>query len=349
MTDDNRKLRIGIIGAGNFADVHMAAFAQIPEAEVVAFMRRSPAQLLEMMRKWSVDIGVTELHEMLDEPDIDAIDIITPTDSHHQYALDAIAAGKHVLCEKPLALTAADCQEMFDAANDAGVIHAVNFNQRGRTAVGRLKRYIDQGYVGRPYHTSIWWGMTQALDVRPHVLAWRFKPEQGGGTVYELIHVFDMARFINGEVTRLVSLLNTAETSRVTGDMPDGMEVTVPDSSAFMMEHQNGSYTVAHTSFVSRGTTAYDGPRIEVSGESGRIVTQGIHGLLGTSGGNGSLEQLDLGPRHPQPYEQFVAACLNNDQSLVDTGFEAGLEAAKLVDAAYQSYSERRWIDVNPA
>lgn len=349
MADAKHKLRIGIIGAGNFADAHMAAFAEIPEADVVAFMRRSESQLRQMQRKWSVEKGFTNHREMLDDPDIDAIDIITPTDSHRQYALDAITAGKHVLCEKPLALTASDCQQMLDAANDAGVIHAVNFNQRGRTAVGRLKRYIDEGYIGRPYHTSIWWGMSQAVDVRPHVLAWRFKPEQGGGTVYELVHVFDMARFINGEVTRIVSLLNTAESRRVTADLPDGMEVAVPDSSAFMMEHQNGSYTVAHTSFVSRGTTAYEGPRIEVSGETGRVVTQGVHGLLGHSGGNGPLEQLDLGQPHPQPYEQFVAASLANDQSLVDTGFEAGLEAAKLVDAAHQSYSERRWIDVHPA
>ena len=345
--DKEKTVRIGIIGAGRFAATHMEAFAQISEAQVVAFMRRDATALKEMQTEWSVAKGYTDHTQMLADPDIDAIDIITPTDSLCQYALDAIAAGKHVLCEKPLALTAADVQRMLDAADDAGVIHATNFNQRGRTTVGRMKRYIDADYVGRPYHTSIWWGMSQVVDVRPQVLSWRFLPEQGGGTVYELVHVFDMARFINGPVARIVSLLNTAEPRRATADMPDGMEVTVPDSSAFMMEHVNGSYTIAHTSFVSRGTSSRDGPRVEVSGEYGRIVTDGVHGLMGSSGDNGQMVQLDPGPAYPQPYEQFVQACLTGDQSLVDTGFEAGYEAARLVDAAYESYRERRWIEVD--
>ena len=340
-------LRIGIIGAGRFAATYMEAFAQIPEAKVVAFMRRDATALKEMQTEWSVAKGFTDHTEMLADPDIDAIDIITPTDSHCQYALDAITAGKHVLCEKPLALTAADARRMLDAARNAGVIHATNFNQRGRTPVGRLKRYIDDGYIGRAYHTGIWWGMSQATDVRPQVLSWRFLPEQGGGTVYELVHVFDMARFLNGPVARIVSLLNTAEPRRATADMPDGMDVKVPDSSAFMMEHVNGTYTVAHTSFVSRGASSREGPRVEVSGERGRIVTDGVHGLIGSSGANGQMVQLDPGLPHPQPYEQFVQACLAGDQSLVDTGFETGYEAARLVDAAYESYRDRCWIDVD--
>lgn len=349
MTHHKSKLRIGIIGAGGFAETHMREFAKIPEAKVVAYTRRSLAGLMETGQKLSIKVGYGDHRSMLEEDEVDAVDIITPTDSHRQCALDAIAAGKHVLCEKPLALTASECQEMLDAANEAGVIHATNFNQRGRTSVGRIKRYIEDGYIGRPYHTNIWWGMSQAIDVRPQVRAWRFNPHQGGGTVYELIHVFDMARFINGEVTRIVALLNTAEPHRPTADAPDGMDVTVPDSSAFMMEHANGSYTVAHTSFVSRGTDSREGPRIEVSGEKGRIVSDGIHGLIGNSGPNGPLVQLDPGPAHPQPYEQFVAACIKGDQSLVDTGFEAGLEAAKLVDAAYESFRERRWINLDTA
>ena len=341
------RLRIGIIGAGRFAATHMEAFARIPQAQVVAFMRRDPVALQAMQEEWSVAQGYTGHREMLADPDIDAIDIITPTDSHCQYALDAIAAGKHVLCEKPLALTASDCKRMLDVARDAGVIHATNFNQRGRTQVGRLQRYIDRGYLGRPYHTNIWWGMSQDIDDRPQVLSWRFLPEQGGGTVYELIHVFDMARFINGPVSRIVSMLDTAVRRRETADMPDGMDVTVPDSSAFMMEHTNGSYTVAHTSFVSRGSDSNECPRVEVSGQHGRIATHGVDGLIGSSGMNHKMVRLDPGPPHPQTYERFVQACLSGDQSLIETGFEAGYEAARLVDAAYQSHRERRWVDVD--
>ena len=95
------KLRIGIIGAGGFAADHMEAFAHIPEVEVVAFMRRSDGPLREMQERFGVPKGYTDHREMLDDPDIDAIDIITPTDSHKFYALEAIASGRPVLCEKP--------------------------------------------------------------------------------------------------------------------------------------------------------------------------------------------------------------------------------------------------------
>ncbi len=342
----SRKLKIGIIGAGGFAAQHMEAFAEIPEVEVVAFMRRSEGPLREMQEQWDVPKGYTDHREMLDDPDIDAIDIITPTDSHKQYALDTIASGRPVLCEKPLALNAVDCQDMLNAAQTAGVIHAVNFNQRGRTPVGRMKRYIDAGYVGDIYHVNIRWGFSSQQDTRPDVPSWRYLPEHGGGTVYELIHVFDMARFLNGEVARVSSVLNTAEKHRKFIDAPDGFDVEVPDSSAFLLEYVNGAYAVIHTSFVQRGEPLRRGVTVDVGGSKGRIVSNGLFGLLGTSGENAALAELDPGPPYPQPYEQFVAGALAGDQSLIDTGFEAGLEAARIVDAIHKSWAERRWVDV---
>ena len=342
----HQKLKIGIIGAGGFAAQHMEAFADIPEAEVVAFMRRSEGPLREMQEQWDVPKGYTNHREMLDDPDIDAIDIITPTDSHKQYALDAIASGRPVFCEKPLALNAADCEEMLNAAQTAGVIHAVNFNQRGRTPVGRMKRYIDAGYVGDVYHVNIRWGMSMQRDARPDVGSWRFLPEQGGGTVYELIHVFDMARLLNGEVARVSAMLNTAEKNRQFIDAPEGFDVTVPDSSAFLLEYVNGAYAVIHTSFVQRGETPGRSVTVDVAGSSGRIITNGNEGMLGSSGENAPVAEIDPGPPYPQPYEQFVAGALADDQSLIDTGFEVGLEAARIVDAIHKSWTERRWVDV---
>ena len=341
-----RKLRIGIIGAGGFAVDHMEAFADVPEAEVVAFMRRSEGPLQEMQERYGVSKGYTDHREMLDDPDIDAIDIITPTDSHKEYALDAIASGRPVLCEKPLALNASDCQVMLDAAQDASVIHAVNFNQRGRTPVGKMKRYIDAGYVGDIYHINISWGFSSQQDARPDVPSWRFLPKHGGGTVYELIHVFDMARFLNGEVARVSAVLNTAEKHRQFIDAPDGFDVKVPDSSAFLLEYVNGAYAVIHTSFVQRGVPLRRGLTVDVSGSTGRIVSNGLFGLLGTSGENAVLSEIDPGPSYPMPYEQFVAGALASDQTLIDTGFEAGLEAARIVDAVHRSWEEKRWVEV---
>ena len=343
-------VRLGIIGAGGFANTHMQFLSTMPDVEVVAFCRRDKAALKEMQKKWKVRKGFTDYHELLEMDGLDAVDIITPTDSHHRITLDAIAAGKHVLCDKPLAMTAAQAREMLAAAEKTKVVHCTNFNQRGRTPGGRMKRYIDQGFIGRIYHTNIMWMMSLQYDARPATLSWRFRPEAGGGTVYELIHVFDMARFLGGEVKRICSVLNTAEKRRKFADAPEGMDVKVPDSSAFLLEFQSGAYGVLHTSFVTRGQDP-DGqttPRIEVTGELGRIMNNGRHGLPGYSSTlgapQGPLRELDPGEAYPQPYEQFVKAILTGEP--VKTSFYDGLKAAELVDAAYQSAKQDKWVEL---
>jgi predicted dehydrogenase len=349
MPSTDRKLRVGIIGAGGFAGTHMDYFRRLDNVEVVAFVRRDAAKLAEMQKRWDVPQGFTDHREMLAKAEIDAVDIITPTNTHKRLAIDSAAAGKHILCDKPLAMTADECQEMVEAAEKAGVIHSTNFNQRGNTAIGRMKRYMDRGYVGNFIHGTIWWGMTLQHGTRPEVLSWRFKPETGGGSVYEIIHVFDMARFLNGEVARISAILNTAEKRRPFTDLPGGMDVHVPDSSAFLLEFVNGGYCVIHTSFVSRGLDPDGGThaRIEVTGSTGRIETDGRYGLKGYSGpARGVVAQLEPGPAYPQPYERFVNACLANDQSLVETSFRDGLEAAKLLDAAYKAWETKRWVEI---
>ncbi len=343
-------VQLGVIGAGAFANTHMQFLSVMKDVEVVAFCRRDSAALKEMQAKWKVPHGFTDYRELLKMPGLDAVDIITPTDSHHRITLDAIAAGKHVLCDKPLAITAAQCKEMLDAAEKAKVVHCTNFNQRGRTPAGRMKRYMDQGFIGKTYHCNIMWMMTLQHDARPNTLSWRFRPESGGGTVYELIHVFDMARFLCGEVKRINAVLHTSEKRRRFLDAPDGMDVKVPDSSGYFLEFESGAYGVLHTSFVTRGSDP-DGnstARVDVTGETGRIMNNGRFGILGYNSsfgaGQGPLRELDPGDPYPQPYEQFVRAILTGEP--VKTSFYDGLKAAELVDAAYVSARENRWVEI---
>ncbi len=339
-------VRIGIIGAGNFMRQHMEQFRHVPEAEVVAFCRRSPEALRQAQDEWGVPHGFTDYRDLLAMDGLDAVAIVTPTDSHRAIALDAIAAGNHVLCEKPLAITAADAKEMLDAAEAAGIVHAINFNQRERTPVGRMRRYMDAGYLGRLYHANMWWGQSHAPEDRPEVATWRFRPESGGGPVYELIHALDMCRLLGGEVRRLVALLDTAVPHRSFADVPEGFDIEVADSDAIMLEWKDGGYAVIHTSFVSKGTAA-DGTtnaRVEVSGSGGRMVFDTLDQLRGVSGVTGPLSDLDLGEPRPQPYRQFVNAILTGEP--VETSFYDGFKAAELVDAVLLSGREDRWVEL---
>ena len=339
-------VRIGIIGAGGFMHTHMGAFAEITEAEVVAFCRRNESLLNEAADTYGSAHRFTHYRDMLKMDGLDAVAIITPTGSHRQISLDAIAAGKHVLCEKPLALVASDAKEMLDAAAAAGVVHATNFNQRGRTPVGRMKQHMDSGYIGQLFHANIWWGQTQAFEDKPYVSPWRFKAEDGGGPVYELIHVFDMARLIGGEIKRVCALLTTAVPHRTFAGGED-VEVDVPDSGGYLLEWVNGGYAVVHTSFVSKGGDA-DGrtnPRIEISGSQGRLENVGITGIKGVHGISGVLQNVESGPEYPQPYRQFVDAILTGTP--VRTSFYDGMKAAEIVDAAFLSSKEDRWVDLH--
>ena len=341
-------IRLGIIGAGEFARVHMEAFRQIDGVDVVAFCRRDEAALAAMQAEWAVPNGFTDYRDLLAMGGLDAVAIVTPTAGHHPMALAAAAAGKHILCEKPLGLTSGQCAEMLAAADAAGVVHCVNFNQRARIPVGRMRAYMDEGFVGRLYHLNIWWGISLQDDLRD-VGSWRYRPETGGGTIYELIHVLDMALFLGGPVSRICCLAPTLEPRRTFADVPQGMDVTVPDSSAFLTEFADGGYGVLHTSFVARGHEDSEdtAARVEVTGERGRLVTRGLHGLRGISGREGPLEDLDGGGDYPYPYRQFVDAILTGTP--VKTSFAAGLEAARLADAARLSAAQGRWVDMAPA
>ena len=202
--------------------------------------------------------------------------------------------------------------------------------------------------MGELYHLNIWWGMSLQHDVRPEIGSWRFRPETGGGPIYELVHTFDFVRFLAGEVRQICSMAATAEPYRPFADVPGGLPVAVPDSAAHLLELQSGATAVIHTSFVSRGLDAAGKcePRIEVSGARGRIVTVDGNRLLAVSGEQGPLHELAAFST-PQPYEQFLSAITSGvSRGVVETSFHAGYKAAQLVDAAHLSLAERRWVSV---
>ena len=342
----NSPVRIGIIGAGRFAETHLDQFSRIDGAQVVALCRRNENALREMQRRFGIPSGYTDYRDMLTAGGIDAVSIVTPTSSHRRIALDAISDNLHVLCDKPLALTAADATEMLEAAEKAGVVHSTNFNQRGNTTLGRIKRYVDAGYTGDLIHIDIRWGQSMFDDARPELLSWRGLANMGGGTVYELIHVFDAVRFLGGEVSRICALLRTSIPHRKFSDAPDGMEVDAPDSSAFLVELRSGAYAVIHTSWVSRGTGP-DGRSVvqfEVTGPRGRIVSHGRYGLVGANMEFGQFSELDPGEPYPQPYELFINSIRTGEP--VETSFLDGVRAAEIADAAFISAREGRWVDL---
>jgi UDP-N-acetyl-2-amino-2-deoxyglucuronate dehydrogenase len=143
-----QRLRFGIIGVGNIAPVHAAAIRGTPDAELVAVATRNP----DRGRAFANQNGGTwysDYRALLAQPDIDVVTLCTPHDLHLPMTLDATAAGKHVLCEKPMARTVAECDTMIQAARRAGVGLGVILQARFEPLAARLKAALDRGVLGR--------------------------------------------------------------------------------------------------------------------------------------------------------------------------------------------------------
>ena len=190
----NDPVRIGLIGVGGIARHHINQLLPIEGVEIVALCDIKPEQIQKATERFPALAGahVTEdYRELLRRPDVDAVEIATPHTLHVEQALDAIGAQKHVLLEKPMALSVEDCDRILAAAQAAGRRVFVGHELRFSPLWGQVKSLIDQGSIGRPLHVQI------ALFRRPYrqgAEGWRWDAERVGSWILEEpIHFFDLA------------------------------------------------------------------------------------------------------------------------------------------------------------
>ncbi|HKP96996.1 MAG TPA: Gfo/Idh/MocA family oxidoreductase [Fibrobacteria bacterium] len=184
-------LKIGIIGAGGMASYHIPGFRSAG-AEVVAIADMNADAAKRAAAKYAVETSFGSVKEMYATlKDLDAVSIITPNAFHHPLVLEALAAGKHVFCEKPPALNAADVTAMARAAKEAGKTLMFNFNNRARPESFAMMEYIKAGSVGRINSAQASWIRRTGI---PGFGGWfTNKKLSGGGPVIDLLHMIDLA------------------------------------------------------------------------------------------------------------------------------------------------------------
>jgi predicted dehydrogenase len=218
-----RKLNVAMIGGGFMGKAHAMAYAAmpmffwpapaIPVRKVVVDVNQ---QMAETARdRFGFEEASADWRAVVARPDIDIIDICTPNNSHAEIAIAAAKAGKHIICEKPLARTGEESKTMLDAVEASGSIHMVAFNYRRTPAVALAKKLIEEGRIGdilnfRGTYLQDW----SADPDSP--LSWRFqKSVAGPGTVGDIgTHVVDFARYLVGEVASVNALVKTHIASR---------------------------------------------------------------------------------------------------------------------------------------
>lgn len=287
MAKGKKKVRIGMIGYKMMGKAHSHAYRDIPfyfDTEVVPVLQAISGRDEQGVRRAAEKMGWASVemdwHHLVERDDIDVIDIVSPNNTHADIAIAAAKAGKHIICEKPLALSVEQAQHMLDAVNKAGVVHMVCHNYRFAPAVQYAKQLIQQGKLGRIYHVRATFLQDWLMDPG-YPLVWRLRKDVSGtGTLGDLgSHIIDLARFLVGEFSEVAGMMETFIKERPLGDMDIHLqgkvessekgEVTVDDAASFLARFENGALGVFEVSRFSRGNRA--GNRFEINGEKGSV------------------------------------------------------------------------------
>src|SRR3989442_12586518 len=227
-----KKIGIAIIGCGGITlQNHLPGLALCPESKVVALCDSDAETLQKASRRTGINVTATQYEEIMKRKDVEAVIIATPNFAHAPIALAAIAAGNHVLCEKPLAMSYAEAKQMADAADQAGVRHMTAFTYRFVPAMRYLSHLVKRGDLGQPYH----YRSCRLQDWGTRNLGWRqVKKLAGTGELGDMLsHRIDFANLLVGPMKRLVA--NRRQFIPVRQDQPSDLE----DWGAILAEFAN--------------------------------------------------------------------------------------------------------------
>ncbi|WP_231563022.1 Gfo/Idh/MocA family protein [Microbacterium mangrovi] len=289
-------LRVAMIGHGFMGAAHSVGWRQAPrvfdlpdDVEMAVVVGRDAEAAASAAVRWGWAASATDWREVIARDDIDLVDIVTPGDSHAEIAIAALDAGKHVLCEKPLANTVAEAEAMADAAaraHERGIRAMVGFTYRRVPAVTLLRDLIADGRVGRVQQVRTAYRQDWLVD--PQVpLAWRLQKERAGsGALGDIgAHIVDLTRFVTGQdVTAVSGTIETIVKQRplsgtgalslskgLAGTAADGFgEVTVDDAAIFTGRLADGALVSFEATRFATGRK--NALTIEVSGDRGALA-----------------------------------------------------------------------------
>lgn len=353
------EVRIGVVGTGGFANqVHMPGYRDHPRANIVGVCDIILERAEAAAKRFGASFVTDDYKELVSRDDIDAIDISTPNDVHVPIALAAIKAGKHVICEKPLAMNFSEAQELINAAKETGAKTGVNFTYRGHPAARYAQYLISRGHIGKIFHVNALY--MQGWLVNPETpIVWRLqKAVTGTGVLGDLgSHVIDLAMWFTGaKITSVVADMRTFVEER---PLPGGSgkgKVDVDDASTFLTRFDNG----AMGTFVSsRNATARGNyQRIEVYGDEGALVysyddKDYLEAALGHFAKEYQMLKIpvparfrprDGGTGFTENVSNFIDAIIE-DKEMVPN-FTHGLQNQEVLDAVSMSAEDGTWVSI---
>ena len=359
-------VRVGIVGVGEIAgQVHVPGLRLLPGVEITALCDANGEALERRAREHGVGATFANYEELLASDLVDAVVVTTPNAFHAPISIAAARAGKHVLCEKPIALSLAEALEMYRAAEEAGVVHMTAFTYRFVPAMRYTKHLVDEGAIGRPVHFRA----NRFQDWGDRWLAWRQdKAQAGSGELGDMgAHRIDYGHLLVGRIVRVVGMTRLFQPDRRAADRAPKPPADVEDWVAWIAEFDNDVTGVFEMTKLApgRGSGGSGLDYVEINGTEGSIVYRlnTPHQIeIGRPGGAmevrrlsdewlkvaGSPREVGAGDpliqfRYDQAFEWISA--IREGRPAIPSFYE-GARCQAVIDAILESAESRRWVDV---
>jgi predicted dehydrogenase len=369
MTDS--KLRVGVLGAGAWAEAaHIPGWQRDPRAEVVVVCDVVEERARDMAGRFGIPAATSDWQAVLSRPDIDVVDVVTPSRTHFELAWAALESDKHVLCEKPVAYDFRGTRRASKLARGRGLKTKLGFTFRYSPGVQYAKSLIDEGFVGKPFIMNGFEQNSQWLD--PEVPLRQVDPDADPAVIQTSslegygAPIIDIGHWwVGADLARVVGTLRNFIPERMVRDTGRMMRMNIDDGDIYIGEYGNGVITSIQSSFVTIGN--YPGVEARLYGSRGAVICRLVEeaGIAETikaaTADDVEFKELHIPDRfypaggHPtESWRSLFFANLIKDfiDEIIEGGkrnqgnFEDGAWVQEAINAVELSFHERRWVDL---
>lgn len=371
MTASNDIVRVGVLGAGAWAQfAHLPGWKRDPRCTIVAIAD----PIVERAREFAAQFDIPNVYatheELIARTDIDVVDVCTPSATHFTLSCAALEAGKHVLCEKPVAYDFTETRRAAALAASKGLKTKLGFTFRYSPAMRYMKALIDEGYIGTPFIFNGYEQNSQWLDPQTPLRQVDHEADQTeihvsslegyGAPIMDIGHLFMGSRFKS--VVGTMKNFIPERVVRATGTM---MRMNIDDGDIFIGEFDNGGIGSIQTSFVTVGN--YPGIEARVYGSKGALICRLVEEngicetLKGATAKSVEFKELEI-PQRFYPaggsareswrslfYANLIGSFISEIRGEVagnEGNFEDGAHVQELINAVERSFRERRWVNI---
>jgi predicted dehydrogenase len=363
---------VGLIGYGFIGKVHTYSYRNIPffyrdppcKVKLVGVCTSHSETAQEAKEQGDFSFATTDYRELLERDDIQIINCCLPNFLHRDVVIDALESGKHVCCEKPLALNLKEANEIYEVAKNSGVKQQITFQNRFIPAVMRAKQLIDEGDIGEIFSIRGVHLHSSCVIQKSQAYSWKAESEKvGGGVLVDLgSHIIDLTRYLIGEFKSVNGYVkNFTSPDKQTDDL-----------ALMSVEMMNGAIGTLEASKMATG--ANDDLRIEIHGLKGAIRFNSMEpnwleyydntDLDKPIGGKKGFKKIDTIQKYPEPpgipipkfpvgWMRYHVACLHSflrsivDDAETSPNFKDGLEVQRVIEATYISSNKKERVEIS--